>query len=94
MAFSFRTARRSPSVLLGSSAMESSPQAGDVASSSTLDEGGESMYALIMAVREGEGLLCSKESDGFRRWHHYMESRSLLQPGEDAGWGSRDQAAH
>ena len=73
--------------------MESSPQAGDVASSRTLAEGGESMHALIVAVREGEGLLRSKESDGVRRWHHYMQSMSPLQPGEDAGRGSRDHAA-
>ena len=91
--FSFRAARRSPSVPLGSSAMESSPQAGDVASSSTLAEGGESMHALILVAREGEGLLCSEESDGFRRWHHYMQSMSPLQLGEDAGRGSRDHAA-
>ena len=89
MTFSFHAARRSPSVLLGSSAMESSPQAGDVTSSSTLAEGVESMHALIVAMREGEGLLCSEESDGFRRWHHYMQSRSSLQPGEAAGRGLR-----
>jgi len=51
------------------------------------------MHALIVAVREGEGLLRSKESDGVRRWHHYMHSMSPLQPGEDAGQGSRDHAA-
>ena len=93
MALSFRATRRSPSVLLGSSAMESSPQAGDVASSSTLADGEESMHALILAAREGEGLLRSEESDGVRRWHHYMQSRSLLQPGEDAGRGSCDHVA-
>ena len=93
MTFSFRAARCSLCVLLGSSAMELSPQARDVASSSTLAEGGESMHALILAAREGKGILCSEESDGFRRWHHYMQSRSLLQPGEDAGRGSRDHAA-
>ena len=51
------------------------------------------MHALILVVREGEGLLRSKESDGVRRWHHYMQSMSPLQPGEDAGRGSRDHAA-
>ena len=47
------------------------------------------MHALILVVRKGEGLLCSEESDGFRRWHHYMQSRSPLQPDEAAGRGSR-----
>ena len=51
------------------------------------------MHALIVVVREGEGLLRSKESDGVRRWHHYMQSMSPLQPGEDAGQGSRDHVA-
>ena len=73
--------------------MESSPQTGAVASSSTLAERGESMHALILAAREGEGLLCSEESDGVHRWHHYLQSRSPLQPGEDVGRGSRDQVA-
>jgi hypothetical protein len=85
MAFSFRAARRSPSVLLGSSAMESSSQAGDVASSSTLAEGGESMHALILAVREGEGLLCSEESDGVRRSHHYMQLDEPFAAGRGRG---------
>ena len=64
-------------------------QAADVASSGTLADGGESMHVLILVAREGEGLLCSEESDGFRRWHHYMQSRSPLQPGEATGRGSR-----
>ena len=29
-----------------------------------------------------------QESDGFCRWHHYMQSRSPLQPGEAVGRGS------
>ena len=73
--------------------MEPSPQARDIASSNTLAEGGELMHALILAAREGKGILCSEESDGFRRWHHYMLSRSPLQPGEDAGRGSCDHVA-
>jgi hypothetical protein len=76
--FSFRAARRSLCVPLGSSVMESSPQARDVASNSTLAEGGELMHALILVAREGKGILCSEESNGFRRWHHYMQSRSPL----------------
>ena len=64
-------------------------QAADVESSNTLADGGESMHVLILVVREGEGLLCSKESDGFRRWHHYMQLRSPLQLDEAVGRGSR-----
>ena len=51
------------------------------------------MHAFIPAAREVGGLLYSEESDGFRRWHRYMESRSLLLPSEDAGQGPRDNAA-